>query len=97
MFHLLAGHDASAGELSYETDRARFIGRGRSLAAPQALAAGGELSGSDGSVLDPIVAIRCPLRLPPGQSVHVDLVFCVAASREAALALVEKYQDRGNH
>ncbi|HZY33798.1 MAG TPA: glucoamylase family protein, partial [Rhodanobacter sp.] len=37
MFHLLAVHDADIDAISYETDRARFIGRGRSTAEPQVL------------------------------------------------------------
>ena len=94
LFHLMAVHDIESGGLSYETDRARFIGRGRDLAAPLALDADAVLSGSQGSVLDPIVAIRARLTLAPGQSVHVDLVYGIGDSRAAALALVGKYQDR---
>ena len=94
MFHVMAVHDAEAGTLSYETDRARFIGRGRSLAAPQAMDAAGALSGSQGSVLDPVVAMRCRLTLEPEQSANVDLVYGIGDSREAAMGLVEKYQDR---
>ena len=37
MFHLMAVHGAEAGETSYETDRSRFIGRGRTVADPQAM------------------------------------------------------------
>ena len=58
MLHLMAVHGAEAEAGSYETDRARFIGRGHSLAAPQAMRTPGPLSGSEGSVLDPVVAIR---------------------------------------
>ncbi|MDP1903566.1 MAG: glucoamylase family protein, partial [Pseudomonadota bacterium] len=94
LFHLLAVHDADAEELSYETDRARFIGRGRSAAAPQAMDAAVALSGSQGSVLDPVLAIRCRITLDPEQSASVDLVYGIADSRAAALNLVEKYQDR---
>ncbi|SEQ06454.1 Cellobiose phosphorylase [Solimonas aquatica] len=94
MFHLLAAHGAETGELSYETDRMRFIGRGNSRAAPQALREDGALSGTAGSVLDPIVAIRCRVVLEAGQSASLDLVFGAADNREACLALVEKYQDR---
>ena len=63
MFHLLTAQGAGIGEMSYETDRLRFIGRGRSSAAPLALSDPAALSGSEGSVLDPIVAIRCSLAL----------------------------------
>jgi cellobiose phosphorylase len=94
MFHVMAVHDAEAGALSYETDRARFVGRGRSLATPQAMDAAGELSGSQGSVLDPVAAARCRLTLDPEQSANVDLVYGIGDSREAALDLVDKYQDR---
>ena len=94
MFHLMAVHDADAGELSCETDRARFIGRGRSTAAPRAMDDGAALSGSQGSVLDPVVAIRCRITLEPEQSACVDLVYGIGDSRDAALGLVEKYQDR---
>ena len=94
IFHLLAVHDAGVGELSYETDRARFLGRGRGVAAPRAMDDAVALSGSQGSVLDPIVAIRCQIRLEPEQSAFVDLVYGIGDSREAAMSLVEKYQDR---
>jgi len=94
MFHLMAVHDADGGALSYETDRARFIGRGRSIAAPRAMEDGAALSGSQGSVLDPMTAIRCRITLEPEQSACVDLVYGIGGSRDAALGLVEKYQDR---
>jgi len=37
MFHLMVVHGATAGIVSYETDRMQFIGRGRTVANPQAL------------------------------------------------------------
>ena len=58
MFHLMAVHGADVGESSYETDRSRFLGRGNTVANPQAMRGAPALSGSQGSVLDPIVAIR---------------------------------------
>ncbi|MFZ0254275.1 MAG: glucoamylase family protein, partial [Gammaproteobacteria bacterium] len=94
MFHLMAVHDAEVGEFSYETDRTRFIGRGRTVASPQAMDNAVALSGSQGSVLDPVVAIRSRITLEPEQSASVDLVYGISDSREAALGLVEKYQDR---
>ncbi|MDQ5847380.1 MAG: hypothetical protein M3544_00225, partial [Pseudomonadota bacterium] len=93
MFHAMAVHGAECSEVSYETDRARFIGRGRSVAAPQAMI-DAALSGSQGSVLDPIVAIRSRITLEPGQSATIDMVSGIGESREAALHLAGKYQDR---
>lgn len=94
MFHLMAAHGAVAGAASYETDRMKFIGRGNTTAHPQAMRQTGGLSGSAGSVLDPIVAIRRHITLEPEQSVTIDMVTGVAASREACEELIGKYQDR---
>ncbi|MEP7282607.1 MAG: glucoamylase family protein, partial [Rubrivivax sp.] len=94
MFHLVAVHGATAGPASHETDRARFIGRGRSLHAPSAMRDAGPLSGSSGSVLDPIVATRRVITLDPEQAAVIDIVCGVAATRESTLALAHKYTDR---
>ncbi len=95
MFHLLAVHDADIVDISYETDRARFIGRGRSTAAPRALDADqARLSGSQGSVLDPIVAIRCRITLEPEQTATFDFVTGIADAREDCVRMVGKYRDR---
>ncbi|MEW5983088.1 MAG: glucoamylase family protein [Acidobacteriota bacterium] len=95
MFHLLAAHGGGhTGVLSYETDRLRFLGRGRTPADPSAMRVRGPLSGTEGSVLDPIVAIRGCFVLDPDESVTVDVVSGVAGTRGAGLALVGKYQDR---
>jgi len=93
LFHLLAVHDGERQGTSFETDRARFLGRGRTPAAAQALDVNA-LSGSAGSVLDPVVAIRHRIRVKPEQTVHVDLVIGVGRNREHCLQLVDKYHDR---
>lgn len=95
MCHLLAAHGVDIDAISYETDRARFIGRGRSLVAPAALDAGClTLSGSAGPVLDPVVAIRCRITLQPGQQATIDLASGVADTRDDCLNLINKYRDR---
>ncbi|PYT20618.1 MAG: cyclic beta 1-2 glucan synthetase, partial [Acidobacteria bacterium] len=94
MFHLMAVHGADTGGVSYETDRMQFIGRGNTVASPQAMSGPLALAGSQGSVLDPIVSIRCPITLDPEQSATINIVTGVGASRDACLDLVEKYQDQ---
>jgi cyclic beta-1,2-glucan synthetase len=94
MFHLMVVHGAAAGNVSYETDRMRFIGRGRTVANPQALNGDTPLSGSQGSVLDPIIAIRHRITLEPGQSATANLVSGIGETRGRCLQLVDKYQDR---
>ncbi len=98
-FFLLAVHglDARASwlmEISHETDRARFIGRGRDLGNPQVLELPGPLSGTAGAVLDPVAASRCVLAIEPERTRVVDLVTGLAPTREACLALIDKYRDR---
>ena len=94
MFHLLAAQGAALGDVSYETDRMKFIGRGHNLSAPKALLETEKLSGSQGSVLDPIVAIRTVITLKAEESVTLDFVSGATESRPASMVLVEKYQDR---
>jgi cellobiose phosphorylase len=94
MLHLMAVHDAVSSAVSAETDRSQFIGRARSTASPQAMEQVGKLSDTDGSVLDPIVAIRHRIVLEPEQSVTIDVVTGIAETRATALGLIEKYQDR---
>jgi cellobiose phosphorylase len=93
LFHLLSAPAGEGLDVSYETDRMRFIGRGRALAHPQAMQTGAPLSGSAGSVLDPVVAIRCGVSLAPGELMTVDLITGVAETREACLALAARARD----
>ncbi len=94
MFHLVAVHDGAGGPVSHETDRARFIGRGRGLDAPQAMRDAGPLSGTAGSVLDPVAATRRIITLEPEQTVLVDIVYGTGDTREACVALARKIMDR---
>jgi len=97
MFHLMALHGTKSKELSYETDRLKFIGRGNTLANPQAMNRvqdiSERLSNTEGSVLDPIVAIRCRVTLEAGESVTIDIVSGISETRDYALGLAEKYSD----
>jgi cyclic beta-1,2-glucan synthetase len=94
MFHLMAAHGADIGAISFETDRLRFIGRGNTVANPQAMRGSAALSGSQGSVLDPIVAIRYRITLDPEESTTINIVSGIGDTRDVCLGLVEKYQDR---
>jgi cellobiose phosphorylase len=94
MLHHMTLHDGEADSISFETDRAQFIGRGNTTAAPAAMHRSAPLSGAEGSVLDPVVAIRVRITLQPDQSVALDLVTGMTDTREAALHLIDKYQDR---
>ncbi|MBH2998317.1 cyclic beta 1-2 glucan synthetase [Serratia marcescens] len=93
LFHMMVVHGAHHKSVSFETDRAEFIGRSRSPADARAIEEGGSLSNTSGSVLDPILAIRHAIILQPGQPVTIDIVYGISESRQQSLALLEKYRD----
>ncbi|HEX5338864.1 MAG TPA: glucoamylase family protein [Gallionella sp.] len=92
LLHMMLGRGEEQEAVSCETDRARFVGRGGSLANPAAMQSVAPLSNTTGSVLDPVVALRRTVSLGAHETVIIDLVLGVAESREDALAQVEKYQ-----
>ena len=92
LLHLMVGQGGTQGEISCETDRARFIGRGGTLVNPAAMQKVAPLSNTAGSVLDPIISLRRTVTLQPDEIAILDFVIGVAENRETAIALVEKYQ-----
>ena len=92
--HFMAVHGNSVVGASYETDRDKFIGRGNTAASPAAMHDKGQLTDSEGAVLDPVAAIRCRVVLEPGEEAVIDYVTGICDSREAARAVIEKYRDR---
>ncbi|MGE5845940.1 MAG: GH36-type glycosyl hydrolase domain-containing protein, partial [Ignavibacteria bacterium] len=94
MFHMMVVRGVNIEKVSFETDRMQFIGRGNTTANPQVMNDFTALSGSQGSVLDPIVAIRYHITLEPEETATVDMIMGIAENRQAALDLVDKYHDR---
>ncbi|MGZ4959675.1 MAG: GH36-type glycosyl hydrolase domain-containing protein [Methylomonas sp.] len=90
--HVLAERQFGDG-LQYETDRARFIGRGQTLKAPIAVMDGRPLSNTVGGVLDPIFSLRTRIRIAPGATEHVTFTTLIATSRQAAEDLAAKYRN----
>lgn len=92
LLHMMVGQGGEQGEISFETDRARFVGRGGSLANPTAMQGLSPLSNTDGSVLDPVISLRRTITLPPHGVATITLIIGATDNRDAAVALVEKYQ-----
>ncbi|MEO8470010.1 MAG: glucoamylase family protein, partial [Chloroflexota bacterium] len=91
--HVVAVEEQAGGMIQYETDRARFLGRGRSARSPVSVIDGRPLSDTVGSVLDPIFSLRCRIRLAPGTTAHAIFSTVVAESREEVLELADKYRE----
>jgi cyclic beta-1,2-glucan synthetase len=90
--HLVAVEGETVGALQFETDRARFLGRGRGIRTPLSVNDGGPLSNTAGPVLDPIVSLRHRVAMPPGGTVRLVFTTLVASSRTEALEIAEKYR-----
>jgi len=91
--HVVACGPEVVGKVTCETDRARFVGRGRSVRNAEALDEGAELSGTVGAVLDPIFSLRVKIRIPPGGSAHVAFTTFVTEQKERAIQLADLYHD----
>ncbi len=91
--HVVATGPEVVGKIACETDRAKFVGRGRSVRNAEALDEGAELSGTVGAVLDPIFSLRVRVRIPPGASVSIAFTTFVTEQKERAIELADLYHD----
>jgi cyclic beta-1,2-glucan synthetase len=91
--HLAVAEGESIGEVQFETDRARFLGRGRNLRDAVSVIDGRPLSDTVGTVLDPIFSVRRRLKIPAGATARVAFWTIVAPSRTEVLDLVDKHHD----
>ena len=89
--HIAVVEGEETAPIQIETDRARFIGRGRSIR--QAAMVDAPLSGTTGTVLDPIFSIRRRVRVPAGGVARVTFWTMVASSPDALLDLVDRHRD----
>jgi cyclic beta-1,2-glucan synthetase len=94
-FSVVDADEVSSPE--YETDRRRFIGRGRDRRGPDGWLSGRPLSGRTGFVLDSVFAMRRTLRIPPYRKMSCDFWLVAAPSREAVLDLVDRHRQAAAH
>ncbi len=87
---VLSTEDAGwTAAFEHEASRARFVGRGRTMANPTGLDA--PLTGTTGAVLDPLIALRRTVHLEPGGRARLTLSTAVATSRASALDLLDAF------
>jgi cyclic beta-1,2-glucan synthetase len=90
--HVAAVDGSATGQPEFDTDRVTVVGRGRSLARPVMMDTGSKLAGRTGAVLDPVFCLRHAVRVPAGGSAVVTFTTAVAETREAAVALGDRYR-----
>ncbi|MCK6576070.1 glycosyl transferase, partial [Myxococcota bacterium] len=93
--HTSAVHGVPSEGVQFETDRARFIGRGHQVRTASAAYDGHPLSNTVGTVLDPIFSLRRRITVAPGQTAEVVFATLVGGSRERLVALCDAYHDAG--
>ncbi|SMO63466.1 GH36-type glycosyl hydrolase domain-containing protein [Fodinibius sediminis] len=95
LVHTLASDDLEnlPEPLQYETDRGKFIGRGRSLKNPMVMEAEAQLSGKIGNVPDPIVSMRRVVELQPGEKMNITFGLGKVTSREEAVHMANRYDN----
>jgi cyclic beta-1,2-glucan synthetase len=91
--HLTVVEGESPGDVQFETDRARFLGRGKIIRAPAAIVEGWPLSNTTGPVLDAVFSLRRRVRIPRGATARVAFWTIAASSRADVLALADKHRD----
>ena len=91
--HLSVLEGEAIGGLQFETDRARFLGRGHDLRNAVSVVDARPLSNTTGTVLDPVLALRRRVRVGRGETVRVAFWTILAQSRTQALSLAHKHRD----
>lgn len=77
----------------YESSRAEFIGRGRSVHAPQALESKAALKKTTGMVIDPCFSLRTRIELQHGETEALSFITIAANTREEVIKLAQRYHD----
>ncbi|HZJ82748.1 MAG TPA: glycosyl transferase family 36, partial [Clostridia bacterium] len=83
------------GPIQYETDRSKFVGRGRDLSSPKALDPDQPLSNTTGAVLDSIMSLRNRIGIDSGNTAKLAYIVAVASTREEAINLAKNYHNPG--
>ena len=91
--HLVVAEGQIFGDVQFETDRARFLGRGQTVRTPVAVRDGWPLSNTAGPVLDAVFSLRRRVIIPPGATARLAFWTMAAPTREALLDLAGKHHD----
>jgi cyclic beta-1,2-glucan synthetase len=91
--HLCVVEGETLGDVQFETDRLRFLGRGQTVRSPSAISDGWPLSNTVGQVLDPCFSLRRRVRIPRGATVRIAFWTVAAATRDEVLDIADKHHD----
>ena len=92
--HFFTSNQEQVSLTGYETDRAKFLGRGGTLRRPAAFLNSNQasrLSGTTGATLDPICSLQAEVVLAPYQTVQIAFITLTAHSRKEVIDLARRY------
>jgi len=95
--HFFTSNHEHVNLTGYETDRARFIGRGGTSRHPSVFAdatKASKLSNTTGATLDPICALQAEITLSPYETAQIAFITLAANSRKEAIVLAQRYRRR---
>lgn len=78
------------GELEYEIEKERFVGRGN-LGLPKAVENSMPFAKKVGLTTDPIIAMKRTIQLMPNQKAKFNLILSVAEEKQIALERIQEY------
>ena len=90
-FGMKTNEQATLGSTEFESDRNRFYGRNNSGEFPAGLWNPQCIAGGEGAVLDPVMALRRRLVVPPRGRIQCDFFIVVGESKSAVKVLADKY------
>jgi len=87
----LSTHCETVGDLEYEIDKEKFIGRGN-IRIPQTIKNSKPLSKKMGLVTEPIVTLKRTMKVKPEQTSNINLLIAVGESKEKVIENIKKYK-----
>ncbi|WP_425277562.1 GH36-type glycosyl hydrolase domain-containing protein [Bartonella florencae] len=90
--HFVTDPTNTLRETEAETNRSLFIGRGRSIHQPAAFDKNTRFRNSQGCVLDPIVSLRCRVKIPAHEKVELIFWTFAAHTKETLLNHIKHYR-----
>ena len=86
----LSADGETIGDISYEIDKEKFIGRGN-FEIPKMVKDSIPLSKKVGLVVEPVAAMQRTIKLLPGEKAYVDLVISIETTKKETIENLKKY------
>ena len=93
-YHTICVDGNTAGDIEFETDKYKFIGRTRNVSNPKAINL--PLTNSQGPVIEPVMSIRRRVIIKPQNTAVLAYVTGYTEDKNEALEISKKYQDINN-